>query len=178
MAHPELLAKIAHAQPNPSTTLDSAIHRYLNGESMQVLAKELSISRATIYNWMLRKSGPEHWAELRQQAMIQRIAIADEKLEEATAAMRTAVQANEPVTASRVELARLDIAQAREQARFARMDYERLCKDYAPKQEVERHDHITVVLNPQCDVTPYIDVKPSIIPSDSEVIDSTKEDDA
>lgn len=159
MANPELVAKIAATTPNPSTTLDSAIQRYLHGESMQVLAKELSISRATIYNWMLRKTGPEQWADLRQQAMIQRIALADERLENAHDAV--------------------DIARAREQARFARMDYERLCKDYAPKQEVERHDHITVVLHPNCDeqpVIPHIVNPDSIISVNSEVIDNQEKD--
>jgi len=157
MAHPELLAKIAQAKPNSSTTLDSAIQRYLTGESMQVLAKELSCSRRVLYKWMLSEVGQEQWADLKRDAMLNRIADADEMLE----------NAHDPVL----------IARAREQARFARMDFERrFPKLYGPKHEVEKHSNITIVLNPQCDVTPYIDVQPAEITSTSEVIDNVKED--
>ncbi len=143
--NPTLLAKIESAQPNPSLTLDTAIQRYLNGESMQVLAKELGIARRTIYNWMMRRSGgPEEWAALRQQALIARIAEADEELE----------NASDPVR----------IARAREQCRFARMDYERLHKDYAPKQEVSTDEKITVIIAREA--APTLDITPNYVEKD------------
>ena len=91
--------------PPKHVKLPQVIRRYLNGESLQTIAREVKRSRQIIYRWMLGGLGDEHYHEVVSAALVQRIADADKLLEDA----------NEPV----------DIARAREMARFARMDFER-----------------------------------------------------
>lgn len=94
------------------------IQRYVHGESMQDLCAEFSVSRGTLYNWMLGELGPAHYGELVTQMLVQRCRTADELLE----------TAQDP----------LNIARAREMARFARMDLERRRPHlYGQKQEVK-----------------------------------------
>jgi hypothetical protein len=71
---------------------------------VQTLAAETGVHRATLYRWMLAHEGPDY-GELITAALVRRISEADRALEEA----------RDPC----------DIARAREQARFARMDFER-----------------------------------------------------
>jgi hypothetical protein len=95
----------------------AAIKRYLQGESVAALSAELNVSRGTIYNWMLGDLGPGHYTNLVTQMLVTRVRRADEMLE----------TAEDP----------LNIARAREMARFARMDLERRRPHlYGQKQEV------------------------------------------
>lgn len=97
-----------HGAPVPQDERDAivrdALERYAQGVSIQVVAKEAGLTRAIIYRWMLAHAGPEY-EDIVTRALVRRIAEADERMEAAEG----------PV----------DIARAREQARFARMDYER-----------------------------------------------------
>lgn len=133
MGNPQLLAKIAATQPNPELDLPTALQRYLNGESMQVLAKEWQISPQATYKriqrYVLSYSGDhEAYHNLITQALVDRVATADERLENAPDAV--------------------EIARAREIARFARMDLERRRpKLYGQKQDVSIDDRITIVVN-------------------------------
>lgn len=161
MANQELSARIAATTPNPSTDLPTAIQRYLDGESLQVLAKERGITkeglRKQFKRYMLSYTGSDQaYQELITQALVERIAEADERLEDESIS-------SDPVA----------IARAREMCRFSRMDLERRRPQlYGPKQEISKDEKITIILNPQCDVTPYIDGQPAQIPSDSQVIDN------
>lgn len=87
-----------------TTELPEYIRRYLNGDSMQVIARDMGIHRATLYRHMMRDLGDDH-ADTVTDMLVQRIADADERLESA--------------------VDQCDIARAREMARFARMDFER-----------------------------------------------------
>ena len=74
------------------------------GKSLRDIATQLGVSRQAIHAWMLREAG-EKYQEAITAALVARVAEADEKLDTAADAV--------------------DIARAREQARFARMDLER-----------------------------------------------------
>lgn len=90
--------------PMVPTPMPNYIRRYLAGESIQVIAKDEGVHRATLYRHMFRDLGEQH-DDVVTDMLIGRIAEADDKLERAGDAC--------------------DIARAREQARFARMDLER-----------------------------------------------------
>jgi transposase-like protein len=103
------------------------IQRYLNGESLQVIAAQYHVNRQTLYNWMLAETGPEY-EHLITKALVNRIADADKLLDESTDTF--------------------GIARAREAMRFTRMDFERRRpKLYGPKQELSVDNKITVVLH-------------------------------
>lgn len=85
--------------------LPRVVERYLEGESLNELAAENGVSRRTVYCWLLAGLGDKRYHEVVTQALVNRIADADELLE----------GARDPV----------QIARAREMARFARMDFER-----------------------------------------------------
>lgn len=107
-------------EPHDSTKLPTFIQRYLNGVSLQTIAKEEKVSREAIrkriYQWTLTGRGDIQYADLVTTALVNRIAEADAALD----------SANEMV----------GIARARETARFSRMDYERRRPHlYGPKQE-------------------------------------------
>lgn len=127
-------------EPTPTPNIPSIIQRYLNGESIQHLARESAVSRQTLYNWMLAETGPEY-ERMITQALVNRIADADSKLEESASV--------------------LDITRARELARFSRMDFERRRpKLYGPKQEITEDKTIRVIIEdhvtqPVVDVTPH-----------------------
>lgn len=74
------------------------------GLSLRDVANSLGVSRQAIHAWMLREGG-EQYHEVITMALTQRVADADVALDESRDA--------------------IDIARAREQARFARMDLER-----------------------------------------------------
>jgi hypothetical protein len=110
------------ADPN----IPEIVRRYLAGESVQEIAVDEAVTggrkvtRRTIYRWMLGGVGDEKYGELVTEALVNRVADADDDLDEA----RTA---RDPIA----------MAAARETARFARMDFERRRPAlYGPKQEV------------------------------------------
>lgn len=84
------------------------ISRYLAGESLQVLAAECKKNRRTLYKWILAECGGEQYRELVTEALVARIADADEALEDAR-------EKGDPVR----------VAACREACRFYRMDFER-----------------------------------------------------
>lgn len=103
--------------------IEEMAQRWLDGESPQVLGKKCGIRREEvtrrIKRWMLAGRGDAAYADLVTDALVNRIADADDRLE----------QARDPV----------QIAKYREMARFARMDFERRRPAlYGQKQEV-RH---------------------------------------
>ena len=88
--------------------LPAVIERYLAGESMQTLAAEQGVHRATLYKWMLSEMGDTDYHDAVTHCLIQRVAVADGKAEEA-------IEGG-------------DIARARaqiEMGKIARMDFER-----------------------------------------------------
>jgi transposase-like protein len=92
------------------------VERYLAGESLQILAAEHAVSRQTLYNWMLSGLGDRAYKDLVTTCLINRIAESDQDLDSASSA--------------------LDIARAREKARFARMDFERRRPSLYGQQQV------------------------------------------
>lgn len=97
--------------------LPEIVRRYASGESVQTLAAEVGVHRATLYRWMLAGTGDREYRDLVTHCLVQRVAEADAAL----------AAAREPC----------DIARAREQARFARMDLERRRPQlYGPRQEI------------------------------------------
>src|SRR6185503_440784 len=91
------------------------IQRYLNGESTEVLGRECKTSRRTLYNWMHSELTDKHYPDLVKTAIVNRIADADEKLANAQDS--------------------LQVARAREEAKFARWDAERRLKLFRSNQE-------------------------------------------
>jgi hypothetical protein len=81
-----------------------ALERIKAGEGLRSIGKSLGLSQEGVRKWLLREVGPEY-AEMQTDGLIQRVVDADRKLEAASDAV--------------------DIARAREMARFARMDLER-----------------------------------------------------
>lgn len=113
-------AKVALTLPVPGGLSDAElVSRWVAGESADVLAKMCSVDRRTvnrrISRYMLTEAGE---ADLATQALTARVADADHDLEHAEEF--------------------IEVAKARERARFARMDLERRRpKLYGVKQEVE-----------------------------------------
>jgi len=106
-ADPEMSAQVPAEADNGSLalTLPEIVRRYASGESVQTLAAETGVHRATLYRWMLAGVGDVQYHDLVTRCLVQRVADAD----------RALAAAREPC----------DIARAREVARFARMDLER-----------------------------------------------------
>lgn len=105
--------------------LPQLIQRYANGESVQELAQEINVHRATLYRWMLAGSGDAQYEQLVTHCLTRRVADADAQLETAQEAC--------------------DIARAREIAKFARMDLERRRPHlYGQKQQVTIDQRVTV----------------------------------
>lgn len=108
--------------------IPSVVQQYLNGQSIQELAQQYQRCHRTIYHWLLKECGPDY-DDTVTDALIARIADADLQLEEAQSP--------------------LQIARAREVAKFARMDFERRRpKLYGPKQEIQQDTTIRVVIEP------------------------------
>jgi transposase-like protein len=106
--------------------LPSIVQRYLNGESLFVIAKESQVASRTLYRWMLAECGSQY-DEVITHCLVNRIADADERLESAADSCQ--------------------VARAREMAKFARMDFERRRpKLYGPKQEVQTDNTIRVII--------------------------------
>jgi len=165
MGNTDILERLALTAPSSLDTA-TAIQRYLNGESMQVLAKQAGITPQGLYKrfkrFMLSYEGSEDaYVRLITQALVDRVADSDARLENAKNVVA--------------------IARAREQARFARMDLERRRpKLYGQKQQVDVDNRITVTVNKYCDIeaapsieTPrpssqVIDVNPQTIMDESQ----------
>jgi transposase len=121
------------SEPETSVTLSSTppdlpliVHRYLNGESIQDIAKDFGVVRRTIYNWLHRSHSDPEYKELQRQAYVARIADADDALHTATDAVL--------------------IARAREEAKFARWDAERRLPDlFGLKQDHSEAKTIVIV---------------------------------
>jgi CRISPR/Cas system Type II protein with McrA/HNH and RuvC-like nuclease domain len=94
------------ANPGALATLDPmpVLARLQSGESLRTIAADLGVSNVGLRAWLLREDR-EQYSEVITAALTTRVAEADERLDEAEDAV--------------------SIARAREQARFARMDYER-----------------------------------------------------
>ncbi len=113
--------------PEAKPELPAIIQRYLAGESMLSIAPDFGVASRTLYRWMLSGVGDQHYHELVTQALVDRVAEADEMLVKASDACQ--------------------VARAREIARFARMDFERRRPHlYGPKQEI-RSQNVTVVVH-------------------------------
>lgn len=83
---------------------DTILARINAGASLRQLAQEIGVSNVALRAWLLRESG-DKYNDAITSALAQRVAETDEALAEAEDAV--------------------SIARAREQARFARMDFER-----------------------------------------------------
>jgi len=123
---------------NPAPAVPDLVQRYLNGESIQALADDTGHCFRTIYKWLLRDCGSEY-ESLQTDALIARIADADQQLENACT--------------------KVSVARAREMAKFARMDFERRRpKLYGPKQESTVDASLTIIVQrqgePPKDITP------------------------
>jgi hypothetical protein len=93
------------------------VTRYLAGESLQTIAPDFKVATRTLYRWMLSELGDGTYQDLVTHMLVSRVADADAELQLASDACQ--------------------IARAREQARFARMDLERRRPHlYGQKQHV------------------------------------------
>ena len=101
----------------PSNTLKTALALYATGQhGLRAIGQQLGVSHEQVRIWLLDELGPEY-AALQRQALIARIVEADVRLENAPGAV--------------------DIARAREIAKFARWDAERrLPQLFGPKPAV------------------------------------------
>lgn len=129
----EAVVAVEANPPAVRPELPVMLKRYLEGESIQVLAAECRVTRRTIYNWLIGGLGDEAYRDTVTQALVARVADADEELE-------AAKDSKDPVR----------VSAARETCRFARMDLERRRPGlYGPKQEVNhtgRGPGLTIVL--------------------------------
>jgi hypothetical protein len=93
-------------QPQGEAVRDAqaVLERVQKGEGLRSIGQSLGLSHEGVRKWLLREVGPE-FVELQTEGLIERVVHADNLLEAAA----------DPV----------DIARAREMARFARMDLER-----------------------------------------------------
>jgi transposase-like protein len=111
------LGQFAPILPRTQDSIKLAITEYKQGASLAQLAQKHGVTKQAIYGWLLADlGGPEH-DRLVTEALTARIAKADESLD----------TADSP----------LDLARAREQCRWSRMDLERRRPSlYGQKQEV------------------------------------------
>ena len=119
---------MAETMTLPTLELPDIVQRYVNGESVQSLAREAGVARQTIYEWMFPGLGDAQYEQIVTKALIRRIADADQELDESA----------QPH----------DIARAREKMRFFRMDLERRRpKLYGQKTESHIDNKITITIN-------------------------------
>src|SRR3990167_5996083 len=102
------------------------VTRYLAGETIATLATEFHCARATLYNWMHSDLADHEYPDLVRQAMLTRMAQADDALEAATT--------------------KLEVARSREIAKFTRWDIERRLKLFQPKQEISSKRKVVVII--------------------------------
>jgi hypothetical protein len=114
--------------PDPTALM---AQRWVDGESIQALALEVGISRQGLYKriqrWSLSGEADKAYKSLVRDALVNRIAEADEKLD----------SAETPV----------DIARAREQAKFARWDAERRLPAIFGLKQQDTNDKVIVIVN-------------------------------
>ncbi|HEY9659785.1 MAG TPA: helix-turn-helix domain-containing protein [Allocoleopsis sp.] len=135
----------------PPPNLPEIIDRYLNNTSIQQIAADLRVHRVTIYRWMMNGHADNRYHDDVTNALIGRIAEADDALENAHDSC--------------------SIARAREMAKFARMDFERRRpKLYGPKQEIQQDTTVRVIIAPPPPL--HIDTQPSIIEAKAQVVDN------
>lgn len=167
MAHPDpkFLKTLNSLTPSPEgLDTPSAIRRYLDGESIQMLAKEAGITPQGMYyrikRYLLSYDGGEQaYYDLVTQALAHHVAEADWRC-------RTATDT-------------LEYARAREDQKYSRWDYERRRpKLYGQRQEITEDKTIRVIIDDRSPlpVTPYIDVPRDIIPVNSEVTENQAKD--
>ncbi len=100
--------------------IQNAAHRVSQGEPLKDIAADIGVTMQCLSLWLLDEC-PDEYRTAQRRGLIQRIIIADKALEDASGP--------------------LDLARAREQARFARWDAERRL----PKL-FGQHQHITLEL--------------------------------
>jgi hypothetical protein len=102
---------------NDPEAIKKALEDYSKGATLEQLARKHKVTRQAIYGWLLGDLGGEQHSSLVTQSLTARIASADHLLDTGDNA--------------------LDVQRGREQARFARMDYERRRPHlYGQKQEI------------------------------------------
>lgn len=116
-------AELAPAREEKKSVVPDLIQRYRSGESLVQLAKEHSVSRNTIYNWIFSGKADEEHSEIVTDCLINRIADADSEMDEAASP--------------------LDISRAREKMRFSRQDFERRRPKLYGQQT--QHQHNTAI---------------------------------
>ncbi len=127
-------------EPAPTIPVPEIIQRYLDGELIKDLAVDARRSRQTLYNWMHNEVTDQQYPSLVRQALLNRMAEADENLESAASM--------------------LDLARAREVAKLVRWDVERRLKMFQPKQEVTKDSRITVIVQRERAQPVIIDTQP------------------
>ena len=122
-----LITEDSSLTTTPKIDLPEIVRRYANGESLSVLAKENSVHRNTIYNWIFSDISGEEHQSLVTQCLINRIAQSDEEMD--------------------LSVTALDVSRAREKMRFARMDFERRRpKLYGPQSAQAVDNRVMVVI--------------------------------
>ena len=114
--------------PRDDESIRNAIADYANGATLQQIANKYGVSKEAIYGWLLGDLGGAEHAMLVTQALTARIADADQMLD----------SSDTP----------LNLARAREQARFRRMDLERR-RPALYGQKVEVNQQVAPILNIQ-----------------------------
>ena len=133
-----------------SRLICSALHQIEHGATLKSIAATIGITIEGLRLWLLDE-GPEQYAAVQRKGLIARIVHADQEL--STAA--------DP----------LELARARETARFARWDAERrLPKLFGPKSE------ITTVIQPVLNI--QVNVMPSVLGVDLGVSQTILSDDS
>lgn len=117
---------VENSTPKTAIQLPEIIARYAAGESVQALAADIKVHRATLYRWMLAGKGDADYHDLVTDVLVNRIADADERLQDSADAC--------------------DIARAREMARFARMDFERRRPKLYGAKDQDGPTGITIVI--------------------------------
>ena len=133
---------------NNPQDIKNALQDYARGATLEQLATQHGVTRQAVYGWLLGDLGGEQHSALVTQALTARIAKADDMLDNGDNA--------------------LDVQRGREQARFARMDYERRRPHlYGQKQEM------TVNIVPVLSITVAPMLGIAAPQHDPQVIDST-----
>lgn len=116
------------AKEQKPQVIADAIQQYIQGVSVQDIAKQYGVDRGIIYDWMLGGLGPESYEGLVTRVLVKRVRDADAMLESAEHPHH--------------------IARAREIARFARMDLERRRPNlYGQKQEIGGGQAVQININ-------------------------------
>lgn len=120
-------SSMAHTPTPPATPpIPNLVHRYLNGESIQSLARQHNVCRQSIYNWLHSEVSDQHYPDLVRQGLIAHLAHAESLLMEA----RTSV----------------DVARAREVLNLSKWQLERRVKMFSPKQESVVDSSLTIIV--------------------------------